>query len=150
MASEELMTTTYMMSGMMPRRAPGKPNDVYSFIRPSPAEDADSSERMVRARMASVLELIKTAQDTTEEEDTDDGVTELPDSPILRSETFDGIKRMSSRDFTASLEDRKRAELERTVKMLQTIRQLEEQLISSRGIRRGSGSLDSYLAYPTN
>lgn len=142
MASEP---TTYMMSGMMPRRAPGKPTDLYAYIRPSQSEDFDASERMVRARMASVLELIKTEEPETTEEN--DDVSETAVSPILRSETFDGIRRMPSRDVSSLAEDRKRAELERTVKMLQTIRQLEEQMSRTRGIHRGSGRLDDSFIF---
>ena len=41
--SEEV---NYMMTGMQPRRAPGKPTDMYAFVRPS----EDTSVQVVLQR----------------------------------------------------------------------------------------------------
>ena len=35
---------TYMMTGMVPRRAPGKPTDMFAFIRPSVVSHDDASQ----------------------------------------------------------------------------------------------------------
>ena len=86
----------------------------------------------VKARMASVLELIKSERSVEDDE-------EYPDSPIVRSETSEEGLQVHSKDSQTSAE----REQERTVKMLKTIRQLDEQIWSNRGIRRGSGSQSS-------
>ena len=124
--------STYMMTGMLPRSAPGKPSDMFAFIRVRPLQDPEASEMEVKARMASVLELIKSERSVEDDE-------EYPDSPIVRSETSEEGLQVHSKDSQTSAE----REQERTVKMLKTIRQLDEQIWSNRGIRRGSGSRSS-------